>query len=84
MNPFKLLALACQTDSNVSAMRIIVLFGCLLSFSGTAIVWFVPALHDVAVQASAAFGGIATMLLSLKLVQNSQENNHAPSNPPAP
>jgi hypothetical protein len=74
MNPFKLLTLAVQTDSNVSAMRIIVLFGCLLSFVGTAVVWFVPALHAVAVPASSAFGGIATMLLALKIVQNGQEN----------
>lgn len=81
MNPLKILTDAVQTDSNVSTLRVIVLYGCLVSITGTACVWVIPALHDVAVQASAAFGGIMTALLSLKLVQNGQEN--AAQNRPA-
>ena len=74
------LADGARINSDVSAMRLVVMYGCFISFTGTAVVWLVPMYSTVSIPASAAFGSMATILLSLKLVQNWQEFNEPKKN----
>jgi hypothetical protein len=79
MNILQYLAKATEDgNGNVSTMRIVVLYGCLLFLTMIAAVWITamlkPDRYNVALAASAAFAATLTVLLGMKLGQNATEN----------